>query len=114
MLNGVIGSNTYVVSKEMSTVRLQRIGQKYRKNVIGPLTASLLSKMNEENQHLRTSYVPVMHCEKMAVIDMSLHQRAVIEFLVRETLQQLSTSDFVMCMEMSAWYQQCQKVGETF
>jgi hypothetical protein len=31
-----------------------------------------------------TSYVPVMHCEKMAVTDMSFRQPAVIEFLVEE------------------------------
>jgi transposase len=33
---------------------------------------------------MRTSYVPVMHCEKMAVSDMSFRQLAVIEFLVKE------------------------------
>jgi transposase len=33
---------------------------------------------------MRTSYVPVMHCEKLAVIDMSFRQRAVIEFLLKE------------------------------
>jgi transposase len=32
---------------------------------------------------MRTSYVPVMHCDKMAVTDM-FRQRAVIEFLVKE------------------------------
>jgi hypothetical protein len=31
-----------------------------------------------------TSYVPVMHCEKMAVTDMSFRQCALIEFLVKE------------------------------
>jgi hypothetical protein len=33
---------------------------------------------------MRSSYVPAMHCEKMAVADMSFRQRAVIEFLVKE------------------------------
>jgi hypothetical protein len=33
---------------------------------------------------MRTSYVPVMHCEKMAVTDMSFRQCAVIEFPVKE------------------------------
>jgi transposase len=33
---------------------------------------------------MRTSYVPFLHCEKMAVTDMSFRQRAVIEFLVKE------------------------------
>jgi hypothetical protein len=33
---------------------------------------------------MRTSYVPVMHCEKMPVTDMLFRQRAVIEFLVKE------------------------------
>jgi hypothetical protein len=33
---------------------------------------------------MRTSYVPVMHCEKMAVIGMSFRQCAVIEFLMKE------------------------------
>jgi transposase len=32
---------------------------------------------------MRTSYVTVMHCEKM-VVDMSFRRRAVIEFLVKE------------------------------
>jgi transposase len=31
-----------------------------------------------------TSYVPVMHCEKMAATDMSFHQHAVVEFLTKE------------------------------
>jgi hypothetical protein len=33
---------------------------------------------------MRTSYVLVVHCEKMAVTDVSFRQRAVIEFLVKE------------------------------
>jgi len=33
---------------------------------------------------MRTSYVPVTHCEKMAVTNMSFCQRAVIEFPVKE------------------------------
>jgi transposase len=33
---------------------------------------------------IRTSDIPLMHCEKMAVSDVSLRQRAVIEFLVKE------------------------------
>jgi hypothetical protein len=37
-----------------------------------------------QNQRMRTSYVPVMHGEKMAVTGMSFRQYAVIEFLVRE------------------------------
>jgi hypothetical protein len=32
----------------------------------------------------RTSYTPVMHCEKIAFTDMSLRQCAVTEFLVNE------------------------------
>jgi hypothetical protein len=47
------------------------------------LRASSLSNMNA-NPRMRTSYVPVMHCEKMAVTDMSFRQRAVIEFLAEE------------------------------
>jgi transposase len=31
-----------------------------------------------------TSYIPVMHCEKMAATDMSFRQRAVIKFLVKK------------------------------
>jgi hypothetical protein len=33
---------------------------------------------------MRTSYIPVMHCEKMAVTDMLFHQRAVIELHLKE------------------------------
>jgi hypothetical protein len=33
---------------------------------------------------MRTSYVPVMHCEKMAVTDMSFRQPSGIEFLLKE------------------------------
>jgi hypothetical protein len=33
---------------------------------------------------MRTSCLPVMHCEKIAVTDMSFRQRAVIEFLMKE------------------------------
>jgi hypothetical protein len=32
---------------------------------------------------MRTSYVPVMHCKKMAVTDL-FRQRDIIEFLVKE------------------------------
>jgi imidazoleglycerol phosphate dehydratase HisB len=35
-------------------------------------------------KRMSTSYVPVAHCEKMAVTDLSFRQRAVIEFLVKE------------------------------
>jgi hypothetical protein len=35
-------------------------------------------------QRMRTSYVFVMHCEKMIVTDVSFRQPAVIEFLVTE------------------------------
>jgi hypothetical protein len=35
-------------------------------------------------QRMRTSHVPVMHCEKMAVTDVLFRQRAIIEFLVKE------------------------------
>jgi hypothetical protein len=33
---------------------------------------------------MRTPYIHVMHCEKMAVKDMSFRKRAVVEFLVKE------------------------------
>jgi transposase len=33
---------------------------------------------------MRISYAPVMHCEKMAVTDITFRQRDVIEFLVKE------------------------------
>jgi hypothetical protein len=33
---------------------------------------------------MRTSYVPIMHWEKMALTDLSSHQRAVSEFLLKE------------------------------
>jgi transposase len=33
---------------------------------------------------MNTSYVPIMHCEKMAVTIMSFLHRAIIEFLVKE------------------------------
>jgi transposase len=36
------------------------------------------------NEYMRASYVPVMHCEKMAVTDMSFRQRDAIEFLLKE------------------------------
>jgi hypothetical protein len=37
-----------------------------------------------QNQLMRSSYFPVMHCEKTVVTDMSFRQCAVIEFLVKE------------------------------
>jgi hypothetical protein len=33
---------------------------------------------------MRTSYIPVMHCKKMAVTYMSFRQRAAINFLVKK------------------------------
>jgi hypothetical protein len=33
---------------------------------------------------MRTSFIPIMHCQKMAVTDMSFRHCAVIEFLVKE------------------------------
>jgi chorismate mutase len=53
-------------------------------SVTASLAASFLSSKKMQKQRMRTSYVPVMHCEKMSVTDMSLRQRAVIEFLVKE------------------------------
>jgi hypothetical protein len=35
-------------------------------------------------QRMRTSYVPVMHCEKMDVTDMPFRKRSVTEFLVKK------------------------------
>jgi hypothetical protein len=37
-----------------------------------------------QNLRMRNCYVPVMHCEKIAVIDTSFLHRAVIEVLVSE------------------------------
>jgi hypothetical protein len=37
-----------------------------------------------QNQLMRISYLPVMHCEKIVVPDMTFRQRAVVEFLVKE------------------------------
>jgi hypothetical protein len=45
--------------------------------------ASSLSNMNAKSARAHLLYVPVMHCEKMAVADM-FRQRAVIEFLMKE------------------------------
>jgi hypothetical protein len=47
------------------------------------LAASSIFDMNVNSEH-RTSYVPVMHCEKMAVTDISFRQRAVMEFHLKE------------------------------
>jgi hypothetical protein len=44
----------------------------------------LLAATSCKNKRMRTSYVPVMHCEKMAVSDVSYRQRDVIEFPVKE------------------------------
>jgi hypothetical protein len=33
---------------------------------------------------MRTSYLPVMRCDKMALTDVSSRERAVIEFLAKE------------------------------
>jgi len=33
---------------------------------------------------MHSSYVSIMHCEKMVVTDVSFHECAVIEFLVKE------------------------------
>jgi hypothetical protein len=37
-----------------------------------------------QNQCMHISYIPIMHCEKMAVTTMSFHQCASIEFPVKE------------------------------
>jgi hypothetical protein len=37
-----------------------------------------------QNQRTHTSYVPVIHCEKMGVTDVSFRQCAIIESLVKE------------------------------
>jgi hypothetical protein len=45
-----------------------------------------------------------MHCEKMAVTDMSFHQRSDIEFLVKEGKSAgVISSDFVVCLKIPAW-----------
>jgi hypothetical protein len=68
-----------------------------------------------QNQRMRTSHVPVMHCKVMAVTDM-FHQRAVIEFLVEDgnstgIIQgRLRGVYGDVCMGASS----VRKVGETF
>jgi hypothetical protein len=60
---------------------------------------------------MRPSYIPVMHCEKMAVIDMSfvnvsslnINSAGIIYERLRGTYGGFRYE-----------YQQCQKVGETF
>jgi hypothetical protein len=64
----------------MSAVRLRRIGREYRNEHYRTLAASSLSN----NQRMRTTYVPVMHCENFAVTDMKFRHSSVIEFLVTE------------------------------
>jgi hypothetical protein len=57
-----------------------------------------------ENQHMITSYVPVMRCEKMAVTDIPFRQRALVEFFVKKGNSAGSpTSDVMVCMEMPVW-----------
>jgi hypothetical protein len=64
---------------------------------------------------MRISYVPIMHCEKMAVTDMSFRQRAVIKFHVKEgnsaavIYERLRGVYGDVCMGASS-----QKEGETF
>jgi hypothetical protein len=45
---------------------------------------------------MRTSYVPVMHCEKMAVSDILFRQRAVTEFFVKVGN---SKADFIISIQ---------------
>jgi hypothetical protein len=59
---------------------------------------------------MRTSYVTVMLCEKMAVTDMLFRQSAVIEFLVKEGNSVTSWCVW-RCLHGC---QQCQKVDEPF
>jgi hypothetical protein len=66
---------------------------------------------------MRTSYISVMHCDKMALTNVSFRQRTVIEFLVKD-----GNSAAVIYERLRGVYgdvcmgrrQQCQKVGETF
>jgi hypothetical protein len=51
---------------------------------MGTVTLHLPSPVWAQNQRMRTPYIPVMHCEKMAVTAMTFRQRVVIEFLVKE------------------------------
>jgi hypothetical protein len=65
-----------------------------------------------QNQRMRISYPPIMHCEKMAVTDVSFRQRAVIEFLVKE---RKSAGGIYPATSWCVWRcqygcQQCQKV----
>jgi cellulose synthase/poly-beta-1,6-N-acetylglucosamine synthase-like glycosyltransferase len=66
----------------MSEVKLQRMGRNIVMSIIGPLVA-YPSPTWIQNQHMHSSYVLVMHCEKMAVNDMSFCH-TVIKFLVKE------------------------------
>jgi hypothetical protein len=67
-----------IVPNEMSAVRLRRTGLEYRNSVKGPLAASFLSNINATSGHAHILRY-VMNCEKMAVTDMSFHQRAATE-----------------------------------
>jgi hypothetical protein len=58
-----------------------------------------------QNQRVRTPYVPVMHCKKMAVTDMSFRQCVVIELVVKEGNSTGIISERLhgMCIETPAW-----------
>jgi hypothetical protein len=99
----------------MSTVSLRIIGrecrnERYRTNSIFPL------KHERKISACAPVRFPPCPARKLAVIDMSFRQRAVIEFLVKEgnsaevIYERLRGVYGDACMG----YQQCQKGGETF
>jgi hypothetical protein len=73
--------NTYIVPKEMSAVDYEELGLQIVTVVIGKLTASYNMDAKSGHGHLLCSRHAL---REMALTDMSFHQRAVIEFLVKE------------------------------
>jgi hypothetical protein len=92
---GSTGSNEH--SKITSKIGLEYRNERYRTiSVVFPL-------QHERKISSWASYVPVMHYEKMAVTDMSICQRAVIVFLVKEGKWKAGFATLIQKPNDKAW-----------
>jgi hypothetical protein len=86
-----------IVPKEMNTVRLRRIRQEYHNELYEPLAAYSLPNINTKSAHAH------LLCSRHALWENGCHRHVISSTCCHWISCESSTSDYVVCMEMSAW-----------
>jgi hypothetical protein len=98
------GTYTYVVPKGMSIVILRRIGRQYRNGRYRTISGIFLPKNESKISACASLTFSSWTARKWVPSTCRFVNVLSLNFLwMTETLQQSSRSDFVVCIEMSAW-----------